>query len=252
MSAPVRRAVVTGAARGIGLAVAERLLGDGCAVSLWDRDAEALAAAGRALGPDGGRVHTAVVDVADEAGVAAAAAGTAAAIGAPDVLVNNAAVPATRGSVLALPMADWDRALAVNLTGALLCARALVPAMRDAGWGRVVNIASIAGKEPRPLTAQYGASKAALISLTKSLGAELAASGVLVNAITPGPAETALWNVDGPEHRRRMIEENTALAPIGRLLCVEEVAELAAWLSSPACSYSAGAVFDISGGRSTY
>lgn len=221
MSAPVRRAVVTGAARGIGLAVAERLLGDGCAVSLWDRDAAALDAAGRALGPADGQVHTAVVDVSDEEGVAAAAAATTAAIGAPDVLVDNAAVPATRGSVLALPMADWDRA-------------------------------SIAGKEPRPLTAQYGASKAALISLTKSLGAELAASGVLVNAITPGPAETALWNVDGPGHRRRMIEENTALAPIGRLLCVEEVAELAAWLASPACSYSVGAVFDISGGRSTY
>lgn len=249
MTASAHRAVITGAGRGIGLAIAERLLADDCAVSLWDRDPDALADAEKALDDD--RVHTSVVDVSAEAGVATATSQTTAAIGAPDILVNNAAVPATRGSALELPMTDWDRALAVNLTGALLCVRALVPRMRDGGWGRVVNVASIAGKEPRPITAQYGASKAALISLTKSLGSELAASGVLVNAVTPGPVETALWNVDGPEHRQRMIEENTALAPIGRLAGVEEIAELVAWLASPSCTYSAGAVFDVSGGRAT-
>lgn len=242
-------AVVTGGARGIGRAVGRKLLESGARVSLWDLDPQPLEEAAAAFAESGLNVHTAVVDVSNETDVNRAAQKSVSELGQVDVLVNNAGILGGRGSGLDMPLAAWSRALDVNLTGALLCIRALVPAMRERGWGRVVNMASIAGKEARPDAPHYAASKAGLISLTRSIGQELAASGVLVNAVTPGPAQTDIWAAQDGEHLQHLVDDSIARVPIARLLEVDEVAELTAWLCSNACTYSAGAVFDISGGR---
>jgi NAD(P)-dependent dehydrogenase (short-subunit alcohol dehydrogenase family) len=238
-----RAAVVTGGARGIGRAIAERLLASGAQVALWDRDAATLEQAGA-----GDAVLSVVVDVTDEASVETAAAATRARFGKIDILVNNAGITGGNATSWELAPADWRQVLEVNLTGAFLTCRAIVPGMLAAGYGRIVNVASIAGKEGNPNAAHYSASKAGLIALTKSLAKETAARGVIVNCITPAAVRTAMFDQMSQAH----IDYMLARIPMGRFGQVEELAALVAWLSSEECSFSTGAAFDISGGRATY
>ena len=235
-----RVAVVTGGARGIGAAIAQRLQASGATVSVWDADAAALA------GLAG--VHTVVMDQTDPASVQAAADATATALGTVDVLINNAGITGGNAPTWKLDPAVWRRVLDVNLTGPFLICAALVPAMVAAGFGRIVNIASVAGKEGNPNAAHYSASKAGLIALTKSLGKELAGTGVLVNCVTPAAAQTELF----AQMSETQIAYMLGKIPMGRFVQVDEIAALVAWLCTADCSFSTGAVFDISGGRATY
>jgi 3-oxoacyl-[acyl-carrier protein] reductase len=240
-------AVVTGAARGIGLAIAERLLASGARVSLWDQDAAALAAAGKALSSRG-EVHAAAIDVTDFAAVEAATAEAAARFGGLHILVNNAGITGGNKPSWELDVGEWRRVIEVDLTGVFLCARAVVPRLLAAGYGRVVNIASIAGKEGNPNAAHYSAAKAGVIGFTKSLGKELAKTGVVCNCVTPAVIETDIFRQMAPEHIQYMLSR----IPMGRFGQKEEAAALVAWLCSRDCSFSTGAVFDLSGGRATY
>ena len=238
-----RRAVVTGGAQGIGRAIAERLLASGAAVTLWDRDAEALAAARQALGVGG-----AVVDVADPDSVERAAADTIADAGAIDVLVNNAGIAGPNATTWEYPIDEWRRVIATDLDGVFHCCRAVVPHMIGRGYGRIVNVASIAGKEGNPNASAYSAAKAGVIGLTKSLGKELAGHDVAVNCITPAAARTRIFEQITQEHIDYMLSK----IPRGRFVEVEELASLTAWLVSEENSFTTGAVFDASGGRATY
>lgn len=238
-----RRAVVTGGAQGIGRAVAERLLASGAAVTLWDRDAEALADARQALGVGG-----AVVDVADPDSVERAAADTIADAGAIDVLVNNAGIAGPNATTWEYPIDEWRRVIAIDLDGVFHCCRAVVPHMIGRGYGRIVNVASIAGKEGNPNASAYSAAKAGVIGLTKSLGKELAGHDVAVNCITPAAARTRIFEQITQEHIDYMLSK----IPRGRFVEVEELASLTAWLVSEENSFTTGAVFDASGGRATY
>jgi 3-oxoacyl-[acyl-carrier protein] reductase len=242
-----RRAIVTGGARGIGYAAAERMLNSGASVALWDMDAARLAQAGAALGALG-KVTTHVVELTDEAAVDAAATAVAAAHGGIDILVNNAGITGGNGKLWELAPEVWRKVVEVNLVAPYLTCRAVVPHMLKGGWGRIVNVASIAGKEGNPNASHYSASKAGLIGLTKSLGKELATTGVLVNCITPAAARTEIFDQMSQTHIDFMLSK----IPMNRFLQVEEVAGLIAWLSSADCAFSTGAVFDISGGRATY
>jgi 3-oxoacyl-[acyl-carrier protein] reductase len=245
-----RVAVITGGAQGIGYAVARRMRASGADLMLWDLDGERLAAASASLVADapGGRVETAVVELTDEAAVATATAQTIALLGRIDILVNNAGITGGNGKTWELDPAVWRRVVEVNLIAPFLTCRAVVPGMIASGWGRIVNIASVAGKEGNPNASHYSASKAGLIGLTKSLGKELATLGVLVNAVAPAAAKTAIFDSMTPEHIAFMLGK----IPMGRLLAVDEAAAMVAWLSSDDCSFSTGAVFDLSGGRATY
>ena len=245
-------AIVTGGARGIGLAVAARLGAAGQAVSLWDIDAQNLEQARTTLTEQGVRCEVFRVDVTDPLSVQAALAHTKDRLGTPSVLVNNAAIIGPRGPTQDIDIHEWQRVFSINVVGTLNCCQALVPCMLAQGYGRIVNMASVAGKEGNPYSAAYAASKAAVISLTKSLGKELAASGVLVNAVAPSAADTDIFGVTGEDARRQLRERVLERVPMQRFVRVEEVAELAAWLASEACSFSTASVFDISGGRSTY
>ncbi len=242
-----RTAIVTGGARGIGYAAARRLLASGASVVLWDVDAAALNEAVASL-QQSGRVRTAVVDVTNEASIAKAVAALIETAGKIDILINNAGIAGGNGPLWELEPAVWRRVIDVNLIGPYLVCRAVVPHMVAAGYGRIVNIASIAGKEGNPNASHYSASKAGLIALTKSLGKELATSGVLVNAIAPAAARTGMFLQMTQEH----IDYMRSKIPMNRLVEVEELAALIAWLASEECSFSTGAVFDISGGRATY
>jgi 2-dehydro-3-deoxy-L-rhamnonate dehydrogenase (NAD+) len=242
-----RTAIVTGGARGIGYAAARRLLASGASVALWDVDAAALQDAVASL-KQSGRVHAALVDVTDEAGIAKAVEALIGEAGRIDILINNAGIAGGNGPLWQLEPEVWRRVVEVNLIGPYLVCRAVVPHMMAAGYGRIVNIASIAGKEGNPNASHYSASKAGLIALTKSLGKELAASGVLVNAIAPAAANTGMFLQMTQEH----IDYMRSKIPMNRLVEVEELAALIAWLSSEECSFSTGAVFDISGGRAVY
>ncbi len=242
-----RRAVITGGARGIGYAIASRLLRSGASVSLWDLDAQALANAARALSSLG-RVETAELNVADESSVASAAEKTAEALGGIDILVNNAGITGSNAKTWELPAAEWRRVIDVDLIGPFLCCRAIIPKMLAGGFGRIVNIASIAGKEGNPNASHYSAAKAGLISLTKSLGKELATSNILVNCIAPAVIETEMLKQMTQQHVDYMLSK----IPMGRFGKAEEAAALVAWLCSEDCSFSTGAVFDLSGGRATY
>jgi 3-oxoacyl-[acyl-carrier protein] reductase len=242
-----RNAIVTGAAKGIGAAIAERFLASGAAVALWDIDSNRLAATAARLGAQG-EVATHTVDVTDPASITAAAKACIAAFNGVDILVNNAGTVGTLGKVWEQPLANWERMLRLNLTGTFLCCQALVEHMMARGYGRIVNIASNAGKMGVPNNAPYAAAKAGVISLTKSLAKETAKTGVLVNAICPGGANTDLFT-DFPAEYRAQIE---AGVPLGRLVEAGEIAALAAWLASEDCSFTTGGVHDISGGRADY
>ncbi|MFY9694580.1 MAG: SDR family NAD(P)-dependent oxidoreductase [Xanthobacteraceae bacterium] len=242
-----RTAIVTGAARGIGYATAQKLLAAGAAVALWDVDAAALDKAVASL-KQGDRVHAAVVDVTDEASIAAAVEVLIRDFGRIDILVNNAGITGGNAPLWQLEPQAWRRVVEVNLVGPYLVCRAVVPHMIAAGYGRIVNIASIAGKDGNPNASHYSASKAGLIGLTKSLGKELATTGVLVNCITPAAAKTELFGQMSEAHIGYMLSK----IPMGRFVTVDEIAAMVAWLASEACSFSTGAVFDISGGRAVY
>jgi 3-oxoacyl-[acyl-carrier protein] reductase len=242
-----RVAVVTGGAQGIGFACAERMLRSGAMPLLWDIDAKLLAQAAQRLGPLG-RVGTAVVELSDEAAVTAATAQAVAEHGRIDILVNNAGITGGNGLTWELEPAVWRRVLEVNLVAPFLTCRAVVPQMLRQGYGRIVNIASVAGKEGNPNASHYSASKAGLIALTKSLAKELATKGVLVNAVSPAAAKTAIFDSMTPQHIEFMLSK----IPMGRFLEVGEAAAMVAWLASEDCSFSTGAVFDLSGGRATY
>ncbi|NVM88771.1 3-oxoacyl-[acyl-carrier protein] reductase [Variovorax sp. SG517] len=246
-----RHAIVTGGARGIGLAIARHYLAAGASVALWDLDALALADALETLAPLG-TAASAVVDVREEDQIARAAAQSQERFGGIDILVNNAGVLGPTVPAWEHTPAQWRNVLDVNLTGAWLCCRAVAPAMLERRRGRIVNIASVAGKEGNGFNAAYSASKAGLIALTKSLGKELASSGVLVNCITPSAADTEVFAAVPAEHREQLRIALLSRVPMARFVEVDEVAAMAAWLASDDCSFSTGAVFDISGGRSMY
>ena len=233
-------AIVTGGVSGIGAGIAARLAAEGARVSLWDRDAAALAQAQAA--------HTATVDVTDAAAVQRAAEATAAALGRIDILVACAGITGPVAAVWDYPVAEWDRVIDVNLNGVFYCNRAVVPHMLRHDYGRIVNIASIAGKEGNPNAAAYSASKAGVIGLTKSLGKELAKTNVRVNCVTPAAVRTPLFAQMTQEHIDFMLSK----IPLGRFGEIDEIASLVAWLASEECSFSTGGVFDISGGRATY
>ena len=242
-----RMAVVTGAARGIGYAIAERLLDSGAAVCLWDLDASAAETSAKTLSSKG-RVHSVAVDVTQAASVQTAAQVTLKEFGRVDLLVNNAGIAGANKPTWELSPAEWQQVLQIDLFGVYLCCHALVPGMRKRGFGRVVNIASIAGKEGNPNASHYSAAKAGVIALTKSLGKELAKSGVLVNCITPAVIETDILKQCSQQH----IDYMRSKIPMDRFGQKEEAAALVAWLCSEDCSFSTGAVFDLSGGRATY
>ena len=237
-------AVVTGAASGLGRAIAKRFAKEGIKVALWDVD---LAGAQRVAAEIGALAAPFAVDITDTAAVRAAWAATKAALGMPSILVNSAGILGPSAGIGSYPEDQWHRVLDINLNGTFRCCQAAVPDMVASGYGRIVNIASIAGKDGNPNVSAYVASKAAVIALTKSMGKELATSGVLVNAITPSASETAIFGPLTDERRAKLL----ANVPMARMVRPEEVAELAHWLSSPACSFSTGATFDISGGRAT-
>ncbi|HEY4068490.1 MAG TPA: SDR family NAD(P)-dependent oxidoreductase [Burkholderiaceae bacterium] len=242
-----RVAVITGGAQGIGYATAERMLGSGASVVLWDLDAAKLNAAETALGKLG-KVTASIVELTLQADVEAATQAAIKAHGRIDILVNNAGITGGNGVTWELDPAIWRQVVEVNLIAPFLTCRAVVPQMLKQGYGRIVNIASVAGKEGNPNASHYSASKAALIALTKSLAKELATKGVLVNAVTPAAAKTGMFETMTPEHIAFMLSK----IPMARFLEVGEAAALIAWLASADCSFSTGAVFDLSGGRATY
>jgi len=221
-----RHAIVTGGAQGIGAAIAKRLQAGGARVTVWDLDGSPK------------------VDVSSASSIENALRDP----GRVDILVNNAGIAGMNRPTVDYPVEEWERVLRINLTSQFLCCRAVAPRMVEAGYGRIVNIASIAGKEGNPNAVAYSASKAGVIALTKSLGKELAQTGVLVNCVTPAAAKTAIFAQMTESH----IEYMRSKIPMGRFVEVDEIAALACWLSSEECSFSTGAVFDISGGRATY
>ena len=225
-----RTAVVTGGMQGIGAAIVRRLEASGANVRIWDLDA-----------PD-------KVDVSEPASVARATERVVSDLGRIDVLVNNAGIAGMNRPTVDYPVEEWLKVLSVNLTSQFLCCRAVAPHMVAAKYGRIVNIASVAGKEGNPNAVAYSASKAGVVSLTKSLGKELAQTGVLVNCVTPAAAKTAIFDQMTEQHINYMLSK----IPMNRFVQVDEIAALVGWLASEDCSFSTGAVFDISGGRATY
>jgi NAD(P)-dependent dehydrogenase (short-subunit alcohol dehydrogenase family) len=240
-----RTAIVTGGAAGIGFAIAKRLAASGARVALWDRDAAALGRAQEALG---GRHVVHALDVADADAVARAAAAAESTLSRVDVLVCSAGVAGPNHMTWEYPLDAWRQVIDVNLNGVFYCNRAVVPLMQKNDYGRIVNIASIAGKEGNPTASAYSASKAGVIGLTKSLGKELAKTGIRVNCITPAAVRTAIFDQITQQHIDFMLSK----IPMGRFGGVDEIAAMVCWLASEECSFSTGAVFDLSGGRATY
>jgi 2-dehydro-3-deoxy-L-rhamnonate dehydrogenase (NAD+) len=237
--------IVTGGASGIGLKTAERMIAEGGQVSLWDMDAAKLDAAKAALGAG---VRVTPLDITDPAAVERAAAEAEAAMGRIDALVCSAGVAGLNALVVDYPIDEWKRVFDINLNGLFDCNRFVAPFMKARGYGRIVNVASIAGKEGNPTASAYSASKAAVIGLTKSLGKELAKDGIAVNAITPATVETPMLAQVAPAHIAYMRSK----IPMERFGTMDEMAAIICWLASKECSFTTGAVFDVSGGRATY
>jgi NAD(P)-dependent dehydrogenase (short-subunit alcohol dehydrogenase family) len=235
-------AVITGAGSGIGLAVAQRLAADGAKVSGWDISSASLKAAGAVL------AHSVVVDQSDEEAVDRATQATMLEFGGIDILIVSAGITGPNVPLAEYPTKAWRQVMEVNLNGAFFLSRAIVPHMMARNYGRIVNIASVAGKEGNPNASAYSSSKAAVIGMTKSLGKELARTGIAVNVVTPAAVRTPIFDQMTQSHIDFMLSK----IPAGRFGTVEENASLIAWLASRECSFSTGAVFDISGGRSTY
>ena len=240
-----RHAVITGGAAGIGYAITQRLLASGASVTWWDRDAQAM---GRAAGLLAAGVAQVVVDVADHASVMAALQQTTARNPVIDILVNSAGITGPNVKLWDYPPSEWLAVMQVNLNGLFYCCREVVPVMRQQNYGRIVNIASVAGKEGNPNASAYSASKAGVIAMTKSLGKELADTSIRVNCVTPAAVKTAIFDQMSAEHISFMLSK----IPMGRFGEPEEVAAMVAWLCSEEASFSTGAVFDLSGGRATY
>ena len=237
-----RHAVITGGAAGLGFAIAQRMLASGATVTLWDRDEVALAGAAKALGAG---VQTVQVDVTRHDSVVQAVAQTAPKV---DALVNSAGITGPNTPLVNYPVDAWNQVMQVNINGIFHCCREIVPLMQQADYGRIVNIASVAGKDGNPNASAYSTSKAAVIGLTKSLGKELASTGIRVNCVTPAAVKTAIFDQMTPEHIQFMLSK----IPMGRFGQPEEIAAMVAWLCTEDCSFSTGAVFDLSGGRATY
>jgi len=225
-----RTAVVTGGMQGIGAAIVKRLEASGAKVAIWDLD------------------HKDKTDVADLSSIEKALERTLKLLGRIDILVNNAGIAGPSMPVVDYPVDQWKKVIDIDLNGPFLCCKAVVPHMVKAKYGRIVNIASVAGKEGNPNAAAYAAAKGGLIAFTKALGKELAQSGVLVNCVTPAAAQTAILDQVTPEFAQYMLSK----IPMGRFVKVEEIAALVCWLASEDCSFSTAGVFDISGGRATY
>ncbi|MDO9258991.1 MAG: SDR family NAD(P)-dependent oxidoreductase [Polaromonas sp.] len=240
-----RHAVVTGGATGLGYAIAQRLIESGGSVTLWDRDEAAARQAAAALGP---RASAVAVDVSQHASVRAAVQATLLLATKVDALVNGAGVTGPNVKLWDYPVDAWEQVMAVNLNGLFLCCREWAPHLRANNYGRIVNIASVAGKDGNPNASAYSASKAGVIALTKSLGKELADTGVRVNCVTPAAVKTAIFDQMTPEHIAFMLSK----IPMGRFGTPDEVAAMVVWLCTEECSFSTGAVFDLSGGRSSY
>jgi 3-oxoacyl-[acyl-carrier protein] reductase len=240
-----RTAVITGGAAGIGLAVARRLAASGAKVALWDRDETAL---GKARADTAGIVFTCALDISDHDAVARATADTEAALHRIDVLVCSAGITGPNATTWQYPPDAWRQVIDVNLNGLFYCNRCVVPVMLKNDYGRIVNIASVAGKEGNPNAPAYSASKAAVIGLTKSLGKELAKTGIRANCVTPAAVRTAIFDQMTQQHIDFMLSK----IPLGRFGTVDEIAALVCWLASEECSFSTGATFDLSGGRATY
>ncbi len=240
-----RCAIVTGGAQGIGLAIVKRMLASGASVRIWDRDQKLLQ---QTLSGLSGAVSGDAVDVADEQSIVQGTAAAIKALGKIDILVNNAGIAGANAPTVDYPVDEWERVIRTNLTSQFLTCRTVAPFMVKQKYGRIVNIASVAGKEGNPNAVAYSASKAGVISLTKSLGKELATSGICVNCIAPAAAKTAIFDQMTEQHINYMLSK----IPMGRFVQVDEVAALACWLASEDCSFSTAAVFDITGGRSTY
>jgi 3-oxoacyl-[acyl-carrier protein] reductase len=240
-----RHAVITGGATGLGFAIAQRLIASGGTATVWDRDERGASDAAARLGKGASFV---VVDVADHASVQRAVKETLRVSPRIDALVNSAGITGPNTKMWEYPVDAWRQVMDVNLTGLFICCREIVPVMHDAGYGRIVNIASVAGKDGNPNASAYSASKAAVIGLTKSLGKELADTEIRVNCVTPAAVKTAIFDQMSEEHIQFMLSK----IPMGRFGQPEEIAALVGWLCTEDCSFSTGAVFDLSGGRATY
>jgi NAD(P)-dependent dehydrogenase (short-subunit alcohol dehydrogenase family) len=235
-----RTAIVTGGVSGIGAGIARRLASEGATLSLWDMDEAGLARSAAA--------HTVTLDVTNSDAVHRAADATAAALGKIDILVTSAGITGPNHPTWEYPVTAWDRVIDINLKGVFYCCHAVIPLMQKNNYGRIVNIASIAGKEGNPNASAYSASKAGVIGLTKSLGKELATSAIRVNCVTPAAVKTPIFD----QMTQQQIDWMLSKIPVGRFGEVDEIASLVLWLASEECSFSTGAVFDISGGRATY
>jgi 2-dehydro-3-deoxy-L-rhamnonate dehydrogenase (NAD+) len=239
-----RAAIITGGASGLGRVVAQRIVAEGGTVALWDIDADTLAAAGEEVGA----THTVAIDVADADAVADAAKASAAALGRVDVLICSAGVTGATAPVHDYPLESWRRVFDINVHGLFYCNRAIVPLMLANGYGRIVNVASVAGKEGNPNASAYSASKAAVIGLTKSLGKELADKGVIANTLTPATFESPIL----AQLPQSQVEYMRGKIPMGRLGEVEESAAMVCFMASEECSFTTAATFDTSGGRTTF
>ena len=239
-----RTAIITGGASGLGLETAKRITAEGGKVSLWDLNAEALAAARK----ETGAVHTLAVDVSNAKAVEAGVAESAKALGKVDILVNSAGITGATQPVIGYPIDSWLKVMDVNVNGLFYCCRAVAPLMVDAGYGRIVNISSVAGKEGNPNAGSYSTAKAAVLGFTKSLGKELATKGVIVNAVTPATFESPILDGVPQSH----IDYMRSRIPMGRLGTAQEVAAAVCWLASEDCTFTTASTLDTSGGRTTY